>query len=91
MLTFLFLAIASSLVTNFAARVTHLINTDGSSIGVTAALGSQFLAMSWSAAAIMLLCRFAWHYERYRGKKVPPFLGEVNTFVGKSDDLITQM
>ena len=85
----MFLDIASSLATDLASKVTHIINTDGSSIGVTAALGSEFLAMSWSATAIMILCSFAWLTEKCRGTKVPPFLGEANKSVGKSDDLIT--
>lgn len=90
-LVFLLLVIASSLATNFATRVTNLINIDGSSIGVTAARGSEFLAMTWSATAIMLLCCFAWVAEKYRGKKIPPFLEEGPPFVGKPDDLANQL
>lgn len=84
---FLSLDLASGLATNFASRVTNLINVDGSSIGVTAALGSKFLAMTWSATVIMLLCCFAWVAERVRGKKLPPSLEEGPVRGGKSNSL----
>jgi hypothetical protein len=67
--------------------VTNLINVDGSSIGVTAARGSKFLAMTWSATVIMLLCCFAWVTERVRGKKMPPSLEEGPIGGGKFKDL----
>lgn len=43
--------------------------------------------MTWSATAIMLLCCLACVAEKFRGKKVPPFLEEGPLFVGKSDGL----
>jgi hypothetical protein len=43
--------------------------------------------MTWSATAVMLLCCLACVAEKFRAKKVPPFLEGEGTFIGKSDGL----
>lgn len=59
-LSFLALGIASGIATAVAVKATDIINREGARIGVSASRGSKFLAMTWSATALMFLAAIVW-------------------------------
>jgi len=61
--SFLALAIGSIIVTVVASKMSSLINKDGKSIGLYAYKGGKYLALTWSATAVMLVATVAWIAE----------------------------
>lgn len=68
-MAFLALAIASSIATVIAVKATNIINQQGNRIGVAAYRGNKFLAMTWAAAAMMLVAAVAWIAECCAGRR----------------------
>jgi hypothetical protein len=68
-LAFLCLAIASIITTVLIVKMANEINQYGNDIGVFAYKGGKFLALTWSATAVMLLATLAWVAEMCVGRR----------------------
>lgn len=62
-ISFFTLAIGSIIVTVVESKMSSLINKDGNKIGLYAYKGGKYLALTWSATAVMLLASVAWTVE----------------------------
>ncbi|KAI9746211.1 MAG: hypothetical protein M1818_000892 [Claussenomyces sp. TS43310] len=62
-LAFLCLAIDSIIITVLEHQMVNDINKDGNKIGLYAYKGGKFLALTWSATALMLLASCTWVVE----------------------------
>lgn len=73
-MAFLFLGVASAIVTALMVKVTNLINKYANSVGVFAYRGDKYLALTWASVGLMLLASLAWVVEfcigRRRDKRV---------------------
>ncbi len=67
LLAFLAILIGSALVTVIAVKGAHAINKYGKDIGVSATKGGKFLALTWSATALMFLAMLVWTYMMFTG------------------------
>lgn len=68
-LAFLAVGIASGLVTAVGVKVADLINEYGNEIGLVADWGGKFLALTWAATGVMLVCVVAWMVEFCVGRR----------------------
>ena len=66
-LAFLTVTVASGLVTYIAEKATSVINKYGSEIGVSADRGNKFLALTWSAAAVIFIAVLVWIVAFFSG------------------------
>lgn len=62
-LAFLALGIASAIITVIMVKLVHLVEKYGDDIGLFAYKGTKYLAITWSAAALMLVATIAWTAE----------------------------
>jgi hypothetical protein len=69
LLAFFALGIASAMVTAISVKIVHLVNEYGNEIGLYAYKGSKFLALTWSATALMFVATIAWVAECCVGRR----------------------
>ena len=65
-LAFLSILIASGLVTMIAVKATQVINKYGDDISIRATKGNKFLALTWSATALVFISGVVWFVEFIR-------------------------
>ncbi|KAI9852629.1 MAG: hypothetical protein M1838_000077 [Thelocarpon superellum] len=69
-LAFIFIGIASAIITVVVVKASNSINSNGNDIGLYAYRGSKYLAMTWSATALLFLASVSWCFgccfERHR-------------------------
>jgi len=68
-LAFLAIGLASALVTAVVVKGADALNKYGADIGVQAQKGSKFLAITWSATALMFVALCAWSFETCFGHR----------------------
>lgn len=66
---FIFLGVASAIVTAIMVKVVDLVNKYGNDAGVYAYKGSKFLALTWAGTALMLVASLAWVVEFCVGRR----------------------
>ncbi|KAI9672283.1 MAG: hypothetical protein M1831_002098 [Alyxoria varia] len=74
-LGFLFIMIASAVVTYAATKITNLINKHGDVVNINAARGENFIALTWASTALVLVAGIAWFGDcianRRKQKMIP--------------------
>jgi len=68
-LSFLALGIASAIITVIMVKIVNLVTKYGDDIGLFAYKGGKYLALTWSATALMLLATIAWTAECVVGRR----------------------
>ncbi|CAE7202942.1 hypothetical protein CFE70_010510 [Pyrenophora teres f. teres 0-1] len=60
LLAFVAIGLASALVTAVMVKGTDVLNQHGDGVGLEANRGNKFLALTWAATGLMLVCVVAW-------------------------------
>jgi len=68
-LAFLAVGLASGLITAVIVKGSNVLNKYGAEVGVQAQKGGKFLAITWSATALMLIALVAWAFETCFGHR----------------------